>query len=129
MGLARAGPRRALRPHRAVEEQPLERWLSFTDESFRGALEGSPLQRARRAGLARNAAIALGRRGDRDATPALLHALSFDPEPMVRDAAAWALARAHGAEPGVRGAIEQAWAREPDPGAREQLRRTLDGEA
>jgi epoxyqueuosine reductase len=40
--------------------------------------------------LLRNAAIALGNSGDPNALPALRTALS-DPEPLVREAAAWAI--------------------------------------
>ncbi len=53
---------------------------------------GSPLMRAGRAGLVRNAAIAAGNSGDSQLIP-LLEALRNDEEPGVRDAACWALGR------------------------------------
>lgn len=75
---------------------------------------GSPLQRPKRIGRARNAAIALGNLPSERGREALLHALSFDPSALVRESAAWALAHAHGEDRGVRAALEAARAREPD---------------
>jgi epoxyqueuosine reductase len=51
------------------------------------------MKRAKRRGLARNAALALGNAGDAAATPTLEQAAASDPEPLVRDAAAWSLRR------------------------------------
>ena len=50
------------------------------------------LTRAKRRGLLRNAAIVLGNRGDPASLPALRRALR-DPEPLVREAARWAIER------------------------------------
>ena len=78
----------------ALEEKdsrPLARdLLALTDEEFRAAFRGSPMKRAKRRGLARNAAVVLGNVGDCDDIPALTKALD-DPEPLVRQHAAWAL--------------------------------------
>ena len=71
--------------------------LAMTPEAFRARFRGSAMSRAKRAGLARNAALALGNRRDEDAIPALTRALD-DAEPAVREAAAWALRRIEGAE-------------------------------
>jgi hypothetical protein len=57
---------------------------------------------------------------------ALLRALSDDAVPAVREAAGWALARAHGDEPATRRALDAARAREPDAGVRSDLERDLD---
>jgi epoxyqueuosine reductase len=70
---------------------PLEALLEMDEAAFRARFRGSAMSRARRAGLARNAALLLGNRGDRAAEPALRRALD-DPDPGVRSAAAWALA-------------------------------------
>jgi hypothetical protein len=43
--------------------------------------------------LARNAAIALGNAGDTEAIPALETAIQSDPDLVVREAAAWSLAK------------------------------------
>jgi epoxyqueuosine reductase len=66
--------------------------LTMDDAAFRARFRGSAMSRAKRAGLARNAALLLGNRRDRTAVPALRSALS-DPDDGVRRAAAWALAR------------------------------------
>jgi epoxyqueuosine reductase len=70
----------------------LETLLALDDAAFRARFRGSAMSRARRAGLARNAALLLGNRGDRTAAPALERALQ-DSDEGVRRAAAWALAR------------------------------------
>jgi epoxyqueuosine reductase len=64
--------------------------LELDDDGFRARFRNTPLWRARRAGLARNAAVVLGNLGDPAAIPALGRALS-DPDPMVAEHAAWAL--------------------------------------
>ena len=66
--------------------------LSMDDDSFRRDFRGSPMRRAKRRGLARNAAIALGNVGTADDVPTLIAALN-DPEPLVAEHAAWALER------------------------------------
>jgi epoxyqueuosine reductase len=66
--------------------------LALDEDEFRARFRGSAIRRARRSGLVRNAAILLGNRGDRAAAPALVRCLE-DPDPVVREAAAWALAR------------------------------------
>ena len=61
-------------------------------EALRQRFAGSPIKRAKRRGLLRNVAVALGNGGDPAAVPALARALSDD-EPLVRGHAAWALGR------------------------------------
>jgi epoxyqueuosine reductase len=62
------------------------------DDSFRKDFRGSPMKRAKRRGLARNAATALGNVGTDDDVSILVAALE-DPEPLVAEHAAWALER------------------------------------
>lgn len=66
--------------------------LSMDNVAFRAAYKGTPVVRAKRRGLLRNAAVALGNWGDASARPALTAALE-DPEPLIREHAAWALER------------------------------------
>ncbi|MDQ6831446.1 MAG: tRNA epoxyqueuosine(34) reductase QueG [Gemmatimonadota bacterium] len=66
--------------------------LAMTQAEFYTAFKGSPMKRAKRRGLARNAAVALGNVGTPDDIPVLEAALAHD-EPLVREHAAWALAR------------------------------------
>jgi epoxyqueuosine reductase len=70
----------------------LVKLLALDEEAFRSRFRETPLWRARRVGLMRNAAITLGNLGDRAAKPALERALS-DPEPLVTEHATWALSR------------------------------------
>jgi epoxyqueuosine reductase len=64
--------------------------LAMDDEAFRVAFRNSPMKRAKRRGLARNAAVVLGNIGDERDAPALARA-SDDPDLLVREHAAWAL--------------------------------------
>jgi epoxyqueuosine reductase len=66
--------------------------LALTEQEFRRRYRGTALWRTRRRGLLRNAAIVLGNTGDERALPALRRALA-DAEPLVCEAAAWAIAR------------------------------------
>ena len=66
--------------------------LAMTDESFRSAFKGSPMKRAKLRGLKRNAAVVLANAGQPEDVPRLIAALD-DPEPLVREHAAWALAK------------------------------------
>jgi epoxyqueuosine reductase len=64
--------------------------LGLSEEAFRRRFRGTALTRAKRRGLLRNAALVLGNCGDPAALPALQRALQ-DPEPLVREAARWAI--------------------------------------
>jgi epoxyqueuosine reductase len=80
---------------------PLERWsrvslealVTMDEARWREVSEGSPLRRAGKQGLARNAAIVLGNGGDVAALPTLTRAATGHPDAAVRDAARWAVAR------------------------------------
>lgn len=66
--------------------------LLFLDEAgFDRLRQGSPVGRATREGLARNAAVLLGNRGDEAALSALERAKTTHEHPLVREAAARAL--------------------------------------
>ncbi len=71
---------------------PLLEWLALDEAGFRRLFAGTPLWRLGRARLRRNVAVALGNSGDRRALPALAAALAED-DPLLREHAAWALAR------------------------------------
>ena len=71
------------------------RILAFDDDGFRHRLKGSPMKRAKRRSLARNAATVLGNVGTADDIAPLESALG-DPEPVVAEHAAWALTRIRG---------------------------------
>ena len=82
-------PRPDLHPADAIE------LLRLNEDEFDRRFGHTPLARPGRAGLLRNACIVLGNSGDARAVPALTEALA-DSEPLVRDAAAWALERLQG---------------------------------
>ena len=107
-------------------ESGLIGWLREREERPAARL-GSPIQRPGRAGLARNAAIALGWTDPGEAPrQALLEALSFDPAALVRESAAWSLARAYRHDQGVRRALEAACRQEPDEASRRDMRASLE---
>jgi epoxyqueuosine reductase len=95
----------AFQPRGGEAVLPLADLLALDEPAFRRRFAGSPLLRAKRRGLARSAAITLGNRPDPPAGEALQRALD-DVDPVVREAAAWALGR--WIEQGVRAT----WARE-----------------
>jgi epoxyqueuosine reductase len=66
-------------------------WLpGITVEEFSSTFRGSPVRRAKRAGLRRNAVIAMGNSGDRNFLP-LLEKLAGDEDEVVSEGAAWAI--------------------------------------
>jgi len=93
--------------------------LALTEEEFRRRFKGSAIRRAKRRGLLRNVAVALGNLRRAEAVPALTQALLEDPEPLVRGHAAWALGRIGGGE-ALEG-LERASAQETDPEVREEI--------
>ncbi len=75
--------------------------LQMTQEDFSHAYKGSPMKRAKLRGLERNAAVVLGNVGTANDVDVRTHALD-DPEPLVREHAAWALARIGDYDPTTR---------------------------
>jgi epoxyqueuosine reductase len=67
--------------------------LALDEPAFGQTLLGSPVKRATKDGLARNAAILLGNRRDAGARPALEAAAAGHPSAIVRESASWALAK------------------------------------
>jgi epoxyqueuosine reductase len=84
-------PMAAFEPSGALHALPTEALLQLDEAAFAGLSQGSPMRRATREGLARNAAIALGNRGTRRVLPVLQRAAEHDASETVREAAAWAL--------------------------------------
>ena len=76
---------------------PLGELLALDEAGFRARFRGTPVMRAKRRGLVRNACVAAGNSGDVGRAPAL-SALLSDPEPLIRGHAAWALGRLGGAD-------------------------------
>ena len=101
---------------------PLAELFDLDEAAFRSRFRTSPLWRARRRGLLRNAAISLGNRPTAEGEQALTKGLN-DSEPLVRGAAAWALGQC-----GTTNAVEQLTARGPleqDADVRAEIQRAL----
>jgi epoxyqueuosine reductase len=107
--------------HSAVGDMGLVDWLESGDQ-LSGWVSASPLQRPGREGLARNAALALGNVPSDAGRRALLRALDHDSSPLVREAAAWSLAKAHGTDAATKAALERASTRDPVEATRAAIR-------
>ena len=101
--------------------------MGWDEETFNRKFQGTPLRRAKRGGFLRNVAVALGNLGDPRAVPALTRALRHDPDPLVREHAAWALGRI--GTPEARKALEEARRTETHPQVREAVIRALSDRA
>lgn len=80
----------SLQPGAGAVPTDLVATLTLSPQSFNRQFKRSPIQRAKRRGLLRNAAVALGNTGDATALPALARA-GEDSEPLVREHAKWAI--------------------------------------
>src|SRR5450631_3641777 len=76
-----------------VQAPDLVELLDLDEETFASRFAGTVVRRTGRARLARNAAVALGNAAVPATEAPLRRAALRDPDPMVREAAAWALAR------------------------------------
>jgi len=65
--------------------------LLLSEEEFRVRFKGSAIKRVKRRGLLRNVAIALAGSDAPEWVAALEYAAANDPDPLVREHAAWAL--------------------------------------
>jgi epoxyqueuosine reductase len=109
---------------RATTASELIELLELTEDQFKERFGDTPIARAKRRGLLRNVAVALGNWGDPSAVPTLISALD-DGEPLVRGHAAWALGQAGGG-----GAIRGLQTRlqfEEDHWVRSEIRDALAG--
>ena len=88
---------RRVPPGTAAEFQPRDGlvnpaldWLAeMSAEEFQGTFRGSPIQRAKRSGLRRNAVIAIGNSGDPGFKP-VVDRLTKDEDPILAEHACWA---------------------------------------
>ncbi len=100
--------------------------LTMREEEFREVYRGTPVIRAKRPGLARNAAIALGNIGHERDVPVLVTALREHDAAIVRGAAAWALPRLAGPA-AARPHLDHALRTDPDPTVRAEAEAALQG--
>jgi epoxyqueuosine reductase len=85
-----AARHRAFLPRAELARPQLADILALDDAAFRTVFAGSPIKRIGRNRMVRNAAIAAGNSGDASLVPALA-ALTGDADPVVAEAATWAL--------------------------------------
>jgi len=97
-------------------------WFSMSEGRLMECFGRTPLRRAGRAGLLRNAALVLGNRPHVQAIDALCKGLE-DQEPLVRAACAWALGRYH--HPRAKAALAARLRIEPDAAVRAELSEAL----
>ena len=93
--------------------------LSLDASDFRHRYRASPVRRAKRRGLLRNAAVAMGNWGDHSTVAPLTRALGDD-EPLVRGHVAWALGRIACSQ--AQSVLAEALTIETDPWVREEIR-------
>lgn len=67
--------------------------LSMNESAFRARFRGTPVYRTKRRGLLRNVAVAIGNWGDSEALPILEHVVKNEDDLLIREHAAWAIAR------------------------------------
>jgi epoxyqueuosine reductase len=97
--------------------------MAMDQAEFSRRFKNSPVKRAKRRGLLRNVAVALGNWGSAEAVPVLSGALSDD-ESLIRGHAAWALGRIGTAA--ARQALRRRAGLEQDDWVREELELALD---
>ncbi len=114
----------AFQPRPEQVAPPLLDLLTLDEATFRARFRKTPLWRAKRRGLVRNACVAAGNWGDPIAVPVLRHLLLADPEPLVRGHAAWALGRM--ATLDARRALDAAWKQEDNEYVREEIAIALE---
>jgi len=111
-------------PRAELRSLTLAELLALDPQAYARSFRGSPMKRARRRGLLRNAAVVLANQGSRDAAAALRRSLRVEPEPLVRSHAAWGLGRLGGQA--ARAELERSRREDPDEAVREEAEAALE---
>lgn len=119
---AQATAEKAYAPREGLYAPALIPLLALNENEFRRRFHGSPILRAKRKGLLRNVAVALGNSKSPEAVPALIRALD-DEEALVRGHVAWALGRI-GLRNGIR-ALENRLGVEEDSTVRMEIEEAI----
>jgi epoxyqueuosine reductase len=114
---------KAFLPRKGLYAPSLISLLSLDEKEFRRRFQGSPILRAKRRGLLRNVAVALGNAKSVMALPALILALD-DQEALVRGHVAWAIGQI-GSPEGMR-ALERRWSIENDALVRDEIEAAIE---
>ncbi len=110
--LVKKGLHKEFAPRKDVPFPDLLELLHIDEQTYQDRFRHSAIKRAKRQGLRRNAAVALGNLRDPRAIGPLQHALD-DPDPIIRGHAAWALGQIGGQQAGA--ALQKRVAGEHDP--------------
>ncbi len=116
-------------PNAAHDLHPhLPELLALDDHAFSARFSKSAVKRAKRRGLLRNVAVALGNTRNPDAAVALARALESEAEPLIRSHAAWALGQVarEVRSPLARRALERARLRDDDIAVRAETIAALE---
>jgi epoxyqueuosine reductase len=98
--------------------------MALDDAGFSRRFTKSAIKRAKRRGLLRNVAVALGNTGNREAVAVLAHTMEHEPEPLVRSHAAWALGAVGGMA--SKRALDRARKYDADPAVLAEIVAALD---
>ena len=82
-----------LQPRERLVAPDLEWLATISEEDFRETFRGSPMKRAKRTAIRRNAVVAMGNSGDLSFAPTLRFISETDEDAVVREHAEWALHR------------------------------------
>ncbi len=121
---ARPSEDSAFYPIPVLQESMLERLLDLEEAQMRMLLGESPLRRARRRGLVRNAAVVAGNSRDQSYRQRLATLLQNDRDAFVRQHAAWGLSNLPGVDAAT--ALSRALGEEGDAVVRKEIRAALD---
>jgi epoxyqueuosine reductase len=101
----------------------LPRVVSMSPAEFKEVFQHSPVLRAKRNGLVRNACVVLGNTRSEEAVPLLTGLLQDEPHPIIRGHAAWGLGRIPST--GSRQSLERCQKIEPDPAVLDEINSAL----
>jgi epoxyqueuosine reductase len=90
---ASVGEKPEFQPRHGLVNPDLQWLANISEEEFREAFRGSPIKRAKRSGLRRNAVIAMGNSGNPQFASILRNIAEHDPDDVVAEHARWALRR------------------------------------
>lgn len=111
----------AFQPRDFLAQTTPEDFLELSISGYQENLRGSPLKRAKRVGLLRNAAVAAANRGGPEAVPSLLGVLQDESVQLAWSHVVWALAQLGAVE-----ALREARALINDPSLLEQIETALE---
>jgi epoxyqueuosine reductase len=114
----------AFMPRPILQQAEILRFMNLSAHEYQTELRGSPLRRAKRAGLIRNAVVVAGNRRDPELASVLENLLRGDPDALARAHAAWALGQIGTST--AYAALKQAYQQEQDSSVRDAIGAALE---